>query len=404
MTTLVEVRGTILAPNLAPAVGEVAFYLSRPLHDAAGNVVVAPVKVSATLDPTGAFAVKLVATDDPALQPRGVTYLVSETLQGGGSQSYSIEVPVAAALAGLERSDIVPVIPGPPIFSYVLATALTAVQDALTAAQAAETVARVAALEAETTARVVAQAAETAARVAAQDALTVDQAAALEAETTARVAAQTTETAARMAAQEAETVARVAALEAETTARVGTDALLIPLAQRGVANGVATLDANIQIPSSQLPPIAITESFPVDSQAAMLALVVERGDVAVRSDIRRSFILRAAPASNLANWLELLTPTDAVTSVDGGIGVIVLASDAAVNVGSKRTLGTGALQALPGNDARISGSVQKTGADLISGAKTFTAANGPIITSPDGTKRFRLSVDNLGVLTTVAVP
>ena len=47
----------------------------------------------------------------------------------------------------------------------------------------------------------------------------------------------------------------------------------------------------------------------------MLALTAEVGDVAVRSDISKSFILRVEPASTLANWQELLTPATGVTSV-----------------------------------------------------------------------------------------
>lgn len=64
-----------------------------------------------------------------------------------------------------------------------------------------------------------------------------------------------------------------------------------------------------KIPVAQIPAVAITDTFPVASQAAMLALTAERGDVAVRSDLSKSFILQAEPAATLANWKELLTPT-----------------------------------------------------------------------------------------------
>lgn len=98
----------------------------------------------------------------------------------------------------------------------------------------------------------------------------------------------------------------------------------IPAAQKGVANGVATLDAGSKIPESQLPAIAITDTTVVASQAAMLALVAERGDIAVRSDINKSFVLAAEPATTLANWIELRTPTDAVLSVAGKTGAVAL--------------------------------------------------------------------------------
>lgn len=94
--------------------------------------------------------------------------------------------------------------------------------------------------------------------------------------------------------------------------------------QKGFANGVATLGSDAKIPTSQLPALAITDTFVVASQAAMLALTAEVGDVAVRTDLNRSFILKTAGASTLANWQELLTRSDAVTSVNGQTGVVSL--------------------------------------------------------------------------------
>ena len=86
----------------------------------------------------------------------------------------------------------------------------------------------------------------------------------------------------------------------------------------------------------------------------MLALPAVKGDMAIRSDINATFILSATPASTLANWLQLPTAPDAVLSVDGATGVVVLPTDAAPGTGSKRTLGTGPNQAAAGNDSRLS--------------------------------------------------
>lgn len=63
---------------------------------------------------------------------------------------------------------------------------------------------------------------------------------------------------------------------------------------------MATLGSDAKIPSAQLPAIAITDTFPVASQAGMLALTAELGDVAVRTDLNKSFILKTAGASTLA--------------------------------------------------------------------------------------------------------
>lgn len=92
----------------------------------------------------------------------------------------------------------------------------------------------------------------------------------------------------------------------------------------GAANGVATLDAGGKVPSSQIPPIAITDTFVVASQAAMLALTAQVGDVAVRTDIQENFILQSEPASTLGNWIQLETPPGGVTSVDGLTGAVSL--------------------------------------------------------------------------------
>jgi len=94
--------------------------------------------------------------------------------------------------------------------------------------------------------------------------------------------------------------------------------------QKGVANGIAPLDGTGKVPIDHIPASAIAEVFVVSSQAAMLALSGGVGDIAVRSDLNKSFILQATPATTLGNWVELLTPTDAVLSVDGLTGAVSL--------------------------------------------------------------------------------
>ncbi|WP_288081037.1 hypothetical protein [Pseudomonas sp.] len=69
---------------------------------------------------------------------------------------------------------------------------------------------------------------------------------------------------------------------------------------------VATVDDNGKIPVDQIPAVAITDTFAVNTQAAMLALDAQPGDVAIRSDISKTFILMAAPATTLSNWKELI--------------------------------------------------------------------------------------------------
>lgn len=84
----------------------------------------------------------------------------------------------------------------------------------------------------------------------------------------------------------------------------------IPLSQKGQANGVATLGADGKLVSSQLPSLVIVDTFTVASQAAMLALsTAEQGDVAIRTDENKSYILTGGSPSVLANWEWLRTPS-----------------------------------------------------------------------------------------------
>ena len=69
---------------------------------------------------------------------------------------------------------------------------------------------------------------------------------------------------------------------------------------------VATVGDDGKIPMSQIPAVALTDTFPVNSEAAMLALDAQPGDVAIRNDLSKSFILMAAPATTLGNWKEIV--------------------------------------------------------------------------------------------------
>jgi hypothetical protein len=95
-------------------------------------------------------------------------------------------------------------------------------------------------------------------------------------------------------------------------------------AQKGAANGLCPLDGTGKVASSYLPDITITDTFVVASQAAQEALPAQVGDVAIRTDESKSYILKTSPASLFSNWQELLTPADSVTSVNGEVGVVVL--------------------------------------------------------------------------------
>lgn len=90
------------------------------------------------------------------------------------------------------------------------------------------------------------------------------------------------------------------------------------------AGNVPVLDSNGKLVESIIPAVAITETYVVNSETAMLALKAQVGDVAIRTDVSKSFILQSLPATTVANWKELLTPDCKVISVNGKQGAVVL--------------------------------------------------------------------------------
>jgi hypothetical protein len=103
-------------------------------------------------------------------------------------------------------------------------------------------------------------------------------------------------------------------------------ALKLDANQKGVANGVASLNALGIIPSSQLPPVTLSSTSVVGSDADMIALSSATvGSIAVRTDVNKNYVLSAIPASILSNWIELLTPAAPVQAVNGYTGSVNLA-------------------------------------------------------------------------------
>ncbi|MDX6191300.1 hypothetical protein SGQ83_18240 [Flavobacterium sp. Fl-318] len=93
-------------------------------------------------------------------------------------------------------------------------------------------------------------------------------------------------------------------------------------ANKNTVNGYAGLGADGKLLSSQLPALTINNTFVIASQAEMLALTVETGDIAVRTDLNKSFILKGTNPAVQSDWQELLTPTSDVTTVFGRNGAV----------------------------------------------------------------------------------
>jgi len=100
-------------------------------------------------------------------------------------------------------------------------------------------------------------------------------------------------------------------------------ALKLDATQKGVANGLSTLGSDGKIPSSQLPALAINDTFTAANQTAMLALTAQRGDICIRTDTSKTYVLSTDSPSTLADWKELIA-SGQVTSVNGNTGAVTL--------------------------------------------------------------------------------
>lgn len=89
-----------------------------------------------------------------------------------------------------------------------------------------------------------------------------------------------------------------------------------------------------QVPTSQLPGVALTKPFPVADRAGMLALTAEEGDVAVitAGADKGTYMLSAGPSTVFSSWVKLTTPDAPVQSVNGQAGTVNLN---AANVGAR---------------------------------------------------------------------
>ena len=87
---------------------------------------------------------------------------------------------------------------------------------------------------------------------------------------------------------------------------------------------VPIINSEGKIDSSVLTSLAITDTFTAEDQDQMIGLSAQKGDVCVRTDENKTYILQKEPATEITNWLELATPTDSVQSVNGKTGVVTL--------------------------------------------------------------------------------
>lgn len=96
-----------------------------------------------------------------------------------------------------------------------------------------------------------------------------------------------------------------------------------PLSAKGQASGYAPLDAGGLVPTAHIPPLAINEVYTVASEAAMIALPAQRGDMAIRTDNGLTYVLSTDTPGNAADWKQV-TAAGQVVSVNGKTGVVTI--------------------------------------------------------------------------------
>lgn len=112
----------------------------------------------------------------------------------------------------------------------------------------------------------------------------------------------------------------------------------------------ADLDGAGKILAAQIPAVALTDFLgAVGSQAAMLALVGERGDWCTRTDRGTDWQLIAEPSSTLANWREKTYPASPVSSVNGRTGAVDTSS---ADITDATTVGRNVMRAADAATAR----------------------------------------------------
>lgn len=144
------------------------------------------------------------------------------------------------------------------------------------------------------------------------------------------------------------------------------------------ANQLLQLDATGKVSSSLLPAIAITETFVVSSQSAMLALSAQTGDIAVRTDINTTFILQGSDPTILANWTVLLVPGS------GGTVTSVAISGSEFSIGGSPITSSGTITLSLGANAVTLAKIQQFPTGIILGRSSVGIGNAETITIGSG--------------------
>lgn len=167
---------------------------------------------------------------------------------------------------------------------------------------------------------------------------------------------------------DAEVVRAQAAEAAEAAARIAADALLIPLSQKGVANGVATLGSDGKVPATQLP--SYVDDVLEFANLASFPATGETGKIYIALDTNKQY--------RWSGSVYVYITSGAVDSVNGETGVVVI--DAA---DIKMLDGTTTVQA----------KLVSLGSDIAAEASRASTAEGTLQTNISNEASARTSAD-----------
>lgn len=98
------------------------------------------------------------------------------------------------------------------------------------------------------------------------------------------------------------------------------------IAQSNVTQHQASLSIDWSQLTGTQPPLVLTDVFTVASQVAQLALTAQEGDIAIRTDESKTYVHNGGVAGTMADWSELISPTDGVITFNTRTGAVTLTS------------------------------------------------------------------------------
>ena len=93
-----------------------------------------------------------------------------------------------------------------------------------------------------------------------------------------------------------------------------------------------TSDVTGILPVGNMAATALTTVQTAANESAQLALTTQEGDVVVRTDESKTYMHNGGTAGTMADFTELATPTDSVTSVNGNTGAVTVTENVTTNL------------------------------------------------------------------------